>query len=77
MESLLTSLETVPKWAYQWCNIFLVVAVLSVLTGFLGILFGGRKTNGMVIMYLISTVIQAATAMTLYWMCRSSLKNSE
>ena len=75
MESIRTSLDTVPKWAYQWCNIFLVVAVLSVLTGFLGILFGARKTSVMVVMYLISTVIQAATAMTLYWMCRSSLKN--
>jgi len=76
IESIHASLDVVPKWAYQWCNVFLIVAVLSVAMGFFGILYGSKQSNGTIIVYLFSTVLQAITAMTLYWMCRSSLRNN-
>ena len=76
LDRIQRSLDVVPKWAYQWCTLFAVIAAISVLTGFFGILYGGKQSTGVMIMYLVSTIVQAATAMTLYWMCRTSLRAS-
>jgi hypothetical protein len=71
------SMDVVPKWAYQWCTLFAVIAAVSIITGFLGILYGSRQSMGIMVVYIISTILQAGTAMTLYWMCRNSLRKSE
>jgi hypothetical protein len=67
------NLEKVPGWAYSWCYYFAAIGIASVVVGFIG-LFTVKRTNAaMTLLFLIATFIQAATAMTLFWMCRSSL----
>jgi hypothetical protein len=74
LRSIQTQIEAVPSWAYQWCNIFVVIAVMSIITGLLGVLYSPKHSLGIIIVYIVSTLIQAATSMTLFWMCRASLR---
>ena len=68
-------IERVPSWAHNWCYYFAGLGIVAILTGFVG-LFAGKKLGvGMTMMYLVAALIQAATAMTLFWMCRTSLSN--
>lgn len=67
-------LEKVPAWAYNWCYYFAALGLLSILTGFIGLFAGKKLGAGITLMYLAAALIQAATAMTLFWMCRSSLQ---
>jgi hypothetical protein len=67
------SLEAVPGWAHNWCYFFAAMAFLTIFSGFAA-LFAGRKLGtGLVLLYLLSALVQAATMMTLFWMCRTSL----
>ena len=68
------NVETVPAWAHQWCYYFLAIAVVSITTGlFVGIAASKKLGIALTILYLIGTLVQAATGMTLFWMCRTSL----
>ena len=67
------NLEKIPSWAYNWCYYFAALGFVSVLMGFTGIFMGKKVSIGLTLMFLVGTLVQAATAMTLFWMCRSSL----
>ena len=67
------NLEKVPSWAHNWCYYFAAIGIASIVVGFIG-LFTMKKTNvAMILLFLTAALIQSATAMTLFWMCRSSL----
>jgi len=74
LQSIQNQLDDVPSWAHQWCNIFVVIAIMSIITGLLGVVYTPNKSLGIIIVYIVSTLIQAATSMTLFWMCRNSLR---
>ena len=67
------NLEKVPGWAYNWCYYFAAIGIASVVVGFFGLFTVKRTNTAMTLLFLIATFVQAATAMTLFWMCRSSL----
>jgi hypothetical protein len=69
-------IEAVPAWAYNWCYYFAALGFVSILTGFFGLFVGKKLGAGLTLMYLAAALIQAATAMTLFWMCRSSLRSA-
>jgi hypothetical protein len=67
-------INVVPTWAYSWCFYFLFLGFMSIVTG-LGAIFLGKKIGmGVALAYMIAAFVQAATAFTMFWMCRSSLK---
>ncbi len=65
-------IERVPAWAHSWCYYFLVLAAAAILSGVLGF-FMTRKI-GVAFLYLVAALIPAATGLTLFWMCRTSLR---
>jgi hypothetical protein len=67
-------MEKAPAWAFQWCYFFVGSAIASVIVGVTGLTMYKKLGPAVVTMYLIATIAQAMTAMTLFWMCRSSLK---
>lgn len=70
------SLESVPGWAYNWCYYFAAITILAVIAG-LGSLAVSKSIGfANVVFILIGLGIQAATGLTLFWMCRSSLRAS-
>jgi len=68
------NVENVPAWAYNWCYYFAGMGIVAILTGFAALLFGKKLGAGLTMLYLLAALLQAATAMTLFWMCRSTLK---
>lgn len=67
------TIENVPAWAHTWCYYFAAIGIASIIVGFIG-LFTMKKTSVMLtLLFLTAAFIQSATAMTLFWMCRSSL----
>jgi hypothetical protein len=66
-------IERVPSWAYNWCYYFAAIGILAILTGFIGLFASKKLGMGLTIVYLIAALTQAATSLTLFWMCRSSL----
>ena len=66
------NLENPPAWARNWCYYFAALGFFSVAMGVVGIM-GKKVSMGLTLMFLVGTLVQAATAMTLFWMCRSSL----
>ena len=71
------SLESVPGWAHTWCYVFAATAFLAIFSGFAALFAGKKLGTGLVLLYLLSALIQAATMMTLFWMCRTSLGSTE
>ena len=69
-------LEKVPAWAHSWCYFFVGVAVVAIFTGFASLFMSKKIGMGLAFVSLLSAFIQAATAMTMFWMCRASLKPS-
>lgn len=67
------NLEKIPSWAYNWCYYFAALGFVSVVMGFMGVFMGKKMSMGLTLMFLLGTLVQGATAMTLFWMCRSSL----
>jgi hypothetical protein len=70
------NLDAVPSWAHSWCYIFAGTAFLAILSGFAAIALGRKLGTGLVLLSLLSALVQAATAMTLFWMCRTSLNDA-
>jgi hypothetical protein len=69
-------LDKVPSWAHNWCYYFAALSIVAILTGFMGLFASKKLGAGLTLMYLAAALIQGATAMTLFWMCRSSLRAS-
>jgi hypothetical protein len=70
-------LEQVPSWAFNWCYYFAAVGFASVVMGFMGLFLGKKTSVGLTLVFLVGTLVQAATALTLFWMCRSSLRSGK
>jgi hypothetical protein len=66
-------IERVPDWAHNWCYYFAGMGIVAILTGFVGLFASKKLGMGLTIIYLIAALTQSATALTLFWMCRSSL----
>jgi len=67
------SLDIPASWAPKWCYYFLVIAVVSVLGGIGAIVLSSKLGLSATLLYLLVATVQTATALTLFWMCRSSL----
>lgn len=66
-------LEKVPAWAQNWCYYFAALGFVSIFVGVLGLFMGKKVGFGMALVYLVATLVQAATSFTLFWMCRTTL----
>ena len=67
-------MESRPTWAYNWCYFFAAGAVLSVITAFATLSLYKKLKTPIIIASFVAALIQAATALTLFYMCRSSLQ---
>jgi hypothetical protein len=67
-------MEKRPTWAYNWCYFFAAGAVISVLTGFATLTLYKKVSTPILVASLIAALVQGATALTLFYMCRSSLE---
>jgi hypothetical protein len=68
------NVDDVPSWAYSWCFYFMFLGVMSLLTA-VGVIFLVNKMGVLVAGgYMVMALVQAATAFTLFWVCRSSLR---
>jgi hypothetical protein len=67
--------DTPAPWAYSWCYYFLAAAAIPVISAILLVVNGASKL-GMtaLLLFLFAALIQSATFLTMFWMCRSSLK---
>lgn len=67
--------DTPAPWAYSWCYYFLAAAAIPVISAILLVVNGASKL-GMtaLLLFLVAALIQSATFLTMFWMCRSSLK---
>ena len=63
-----------PAWAYNWCYFFAALGLVSVLTGLGTLALYKKIATPLIVASLIAAGIQAATAFTLFYMCRSSLQ---
>jgi len=66
--------DDVPSWAHTWCFYFMFMGVMSILTGVGAVIYGKKIGFGVAAAYMVAALVQAATAFTMFWMCRSSLK---
>lgn len=62
-----------PNWAYNWCYFFAGMGIVSLITAVLGLTLYKKLEAPLLVTSLIAALIQAATAFTLFYMCRSSL----
>jgi hypothetical protein len=83
MPGILDSVNRVPPWARRWCYFYLLSAALLALTSFLTLIMAIftfsnlKKGQGtMLVAYCFALIFQAISAMVMFWMCRSSLKNA-
>lgn len=66
-------LDQVPEWARSWCYYFAAMAFVSVLAGIMTLFVSRKLGLATTILSLVAALIQAATGMTLFYMCRTSL----
>jgi len=69
-------LERTPEWARSWCYYFAVMGFAAIFVGFASLFMSRKMGVGMTLLYLLAAVIQAATALTLFYMCRASIGGS-
>ena len=78
----MTSIETVPGWAFSWCWFFFLASAVSALTAVLTLvtvvtMFSELNKKGalpLLSVYVAALAAQSVTSMVTFWMCRSSLK---
>ena len=81
---MIEELDKPPRWARNWCYLYLVAAILLGLFAFLLLIafivaFDAIKKKdaiGTMVIYTLAFVGQAFGAMVLFWMCRTSLKDA-
>jgi hypothetical protein len=79
---MMTTLDTPPGWAFSWCWYFFLVSCLTAATALMTLITlvtmykSLAKEGGVLLLsvYTVMLLIQAATSMVTFWMCRSSLK---
>jgi hypothetical protein len=67
-------MDKAPAWAFEWCYFFLGSAIATLIVGVAGLTMYKKLTTEMIAIFIIGTLAQAATGMTLFWMCRASLR---
>lgn len=69
-------LEKPPRWAYQWCYFWAFLGMLAIVSGFMS-MYNARQLGPVysLVIFLV-TLIYGATAFTMFWMCRASLRNA-
>ena len=67
-------MEGTPAWAYEWCYFFAAMGVVTLVSGAVGLTMYKKLGTALTIVSLIAALVQAATAFTLFYMCRSSLR---
>jgi hypothetical protein len=70
------NIEQPARWAHNWCYYFFALGFVALGLGFFAVLNAKKGQMAIAGMALVASLIQAATMMTLFWMCRSSLKPS-
>ena len=70
-------MDQAPAWTYSWCYFFAAMGVVSLITGVAGLALYKKLGLGLTALSLVAAVIQAATAFTLFYMCRSSLASAQ
>lgn len=68
------NLDVAPDWAYSWCFYFVFLGIVGLVTGIGAIVYSKKLGFTMAAAYIGAALVQAATAFTMFWMCRSSLK---
>ena len=69
----MNSLDTPASWAPKWCYYFLVIAIVAMVGGLGAIVMSNKIGLPGTLLAVLAATVQTATAMTLFWMCRSSL----
>lgn len=70
-------MEPRPNWAYNWCYFFAAGAVISVLTALATLTLYKKVSTPVLVASFLAALIQGATALTLFYMCRSSLEPTQ
>ena len=71
------NIENVPRWAYSWCYFFATMGVIVLITGCLNLYLNASKLGPMItLLIFLAVMVDVATFFTLFWMCRSSLRNA-
>ena len=69
------NIERIPDWAHNWCYYFLGVAIATLGLGIYS-LFAKAMPIEYTIFLIIMSLVQTATSLTFFWMCRKSLRNN-
>ena len=67
-------MDNVPTWTYGWCYFFAAMGLVTLVSGAAGLTMYKKLGTTLTVLSLIAALVQAATAFTLFYMCRSSLK---
>jgi len=70
-------LDDIPSWAYNWCYFFAFLGALQLLKIPILLLVAGKIGFVLSLFVLADVLVNSATLFTLFWMCRSSLRNSQ
>ena len=70
------NIDEVPSWAKQWCYIFATLGFVVLITAILALLQAPKLGFAFAMFFFTVSLIQTATYFTLFWMCRSSLRNA-
>jgi hypothetical protein len=69
-------LDQVPEWARSWCYYFAAMAFVTMIAGIMTLFMSSKLGIATTILSLVAALIQAATGMTLFWMCRTSFNSA-
>ena len=67
-------LDYIPSWAYTWCYIFAVFGIFALIRGVFALFLVRTLGVAVAAIAFVDALVQTATAFTLFWMCRSSLR---
>jgi hypothetical protein len=66
-------MSQVPEWTRSWCYYFVAMAFVTMLAGVMTLFVSRKLGFATTILSLVAALIQAATGITLFYMCRTSL----
>ena len=69
----MSCMDTVPEWARSWCYYFAGMALVSLIAGIMTLFVSKKLGVATTVLSLVAALIQAATGMTLFYMCKTSL----
>lgn len=66
-------MDKVPEWARSWCYYFAAMAFVTMIAGVMTLFLSKKLGLATTVLSLVAALVQAATGMTLFYMCRTSL----